>query len=183
MRKIPSAQFFPFALDILRQHRLELDDVLGEVFRLRNQERLRSREALLQGLGAQAQEEPVSLVSPPRAPLQGLRVGCLGVGVGMGLQRATIASRPQVVTYSQSPPPQPAGAQHPFEVSRPPRRPTTDRNARLCVCLLLQDLVQSCLRGEGGILEDMCYERRRAEACVDQSAHHALVNAGEREIV
>ena len=42
------------------------------------------------------------------------------------------------------------------------------------VCLLLQDLVQSCLRGEGGILEDMCYERRRAEACVDLSAHHAL---------
>ena len=37
----------------------------------------------------------------------------------------------------------------------------------LCVCLLLQDLVQSCLRGEGGMLEDMCYERRRAEACVD----------------
>ena len=36
-----------------------------------------------------------------------------------------------------------------------------------CVCLLLQDLVQSCLRGGGGILEDMCYERRRAEACVD----------------
>jgi hypothetical protein len=31
-----------------------------------------------------------------------------------------------------------------------------------CVCLLLQDLVQSCLRGEGGILEDMCHERRRA---------------------
>ena len=24
----------------------------------------------------------------------------------------------------------------------------------------------------------MCYERRRAEACVDESAHHALVNAG-----
>ena len=23
----------------------------------------------------------------------------------------------------------------------------------------------------------MCYERRRAEACVDESAHHALVNA------
>jgi hypothetical protein len=22
----------------------------------------------------------------------------------------------------------------------------------------------------------MCYERRRAEACVDESAHHALVN-------
>jgi hypothetical protein len=38
----------------------------------------------------------------------------------------------------------------------------------VCVCLLLQDLVQSCLHGGGGgILEDMCYERRRAEACVD----------------
>ena len=37
----------------------------------------------------------------------------------------------------------------------------------VCVCLLLQDLVQSCLRVCGGILEDMCYERRRAEACVD----------------
>jgi hypothetical protein len=36
------------------------------------------------------------------------------------------------------------------------------------VCLLLQDLVQSCLHwGGGGIWEDMCYERRRAEACVD----------------
>jgi hypothetical protein len=34
-----------------------------------------------------------------------------------------------------------------------------------CVCLLLQDLVQSCLHG--GIWEDMCYERRRAEGCVD----------------
>ena len=29
----------------------------------------------------------------------------------------------------------------------------------------------------------MCYERRRAEACVDESAHHALENAGGREIV
>ena len=52
-----------------------------------------------------------------------------------------------------------------------------------CVCLLLQYLLQSCSRGGRGIVEDMCYERRRAEACVDQSAHHALVNAGEREIV
>ena len=26
-------------------------------------------------------------------------------------------------------------------------------------------------------MEDMCYERRRAEACVDESAHHALVTA------
>ena len=53
----------------------------------------------------------------------------------------------------------------------------------LCVCLLLQDLLQSCSRGGRRRVEDMCYERRRAEACVDESAHHALVNAGGREIV
>ena len=48
-----------------------------------------------------------------------------------------------------------------------------------CVCvLLLQDLLQSCSRGGRRRVEDMCYERRRAEACVDESAHHALVNAG-----
>ncbi len=29
----------------------------------------------------------------------------------------------------------------------------------------------------------MCYERRQAEDCVDESAHHALANAGGREIV
>jgi hypothetical protein len=29
----------------------------------------------------------------------------------------------------------------------------------------------------------MCYDRRRAEACVYESAHHALANAGGREIV
>jgi hypothetical protein len=34
-----------------------------------------------------------------------------------------------------------------------------------------------------GRVEDMCYERRRAEAGVDLAAHHELVNAGEREIV
>ena len=52
-----------------------------------------------------------------------------------------------------------------------------------CVCLLLQYLLQSCSRGERGIVEDMRYERRRAEALVDESAHHALVNARERDIV
>ena len=36
-----------------------------------------------------------------------------------------------------------------------------------CVCLLLQDLLQSCSRGGRRIVEDMCYERRRAEAFVD----------------
>ena len=35
------------------------------------------------------------------------------------------------------------------------------------VCLPLQYLLQSCSRGGKGIVEDMCYERRRAEACVD----------------
>ena len=52
----------------------------------------------------------------------------------------------------------------------------------VCV-LLLQDLLQSCARGGRRRVEDMRYERRRAEACVDESAHHALVNAGGREIV
>ena len=42
--------------------------------------------------------------------------------------------------------------------------------------------MEGSVEGEG-IVEDMCYERRRAEACVDLSAHHALVNAGYREIV
>ena len=32
-------------------------------------------------------------------------------------------------------------------------------------------------------MDDMCYDRRRAEACVDESAHHALANTGGREIV
>jgi hypothetical protein len=39
---------------------------------------------------------------------------------------------------------------------------------RCCVlCLLLQYLIQSCARGGRRIVEDMCYEIRRAEACVD----------------
>ncbi len=55
---------------------------------------------------------------------------------------------------------------------------------RKCVCvLLLQDLLQSYARGGRRRVEDMCSERRRAEASVDESAHHALVNAGGREIV
>ena len=37
----------------------------------------------------------------------------------------------------------------------------------MCVCLLLQDLLQSCGRGGRRIVEDMCDEIRRAEACVD----------------
>ena len=38
---------------------------------------------------------------------------------------------------------------------------------RVCLCLLLQYLLESCSRWERGIVEDMCYERRRAEACMD----------------
>jgi hypothetical protein len=34
-----------------------------------------------------------------------------------------------------------------------------------------------------GVVEDMCYKVRRAEAGVDESDHHALANAWEREIV
>jgi hypothetical protein len=46
-------------------------------------------------------------------------------------------------------------------------RPNRDSCVCVCVCLLLY-LLQSCSRGGGrGIVEDMCYERRRAEACVD----------------
>jgi hypothetical protein len=35
------------------------------------------------------------------------------------------------------------------------------------LCLLLQYLIQSCAREGRRIVEDMCYEIRRAEACVD----------------
>jgi hypothetical protein len=33
------------------------------------------------------------------------------------------------------------------------------------------------------LFEDLCNKRRRAEACVNQPVHHALVTAGERDIV
>ena len=43
------------------------------------------------------------------------------------------------------------------------------RHKLVCVCLLLQYQLQSCSREGTGIVEDMCYERRRAQAkaCVD----------------
>jgi hypothetical protein len=53
----------------------------------------------------------------------------------------------------------------------------------LTLCLLLQYLIQSCARGGRRIVEDMCYEIRRAEACVDKADHHTLVNAGEKASV
>jgi hypothetical protein len=57
------------------------------------------------------------------------------------------------------------------------------RREKTCCCLLLQYLIQSCARGGRRIVEDMCYEIRRAEACVDKADHHTLVNAGERDSV
>ncbi len=55
-----------------------------------------------------------------------------------------------------------------------PRHALTYRVTQTVCVLLLQDLLQSCSRGGRRRVDDMCYERRRAEACVDESAHHAL---------
>jgi hypothetical protein len=45
----------------------------------------------------------------------------------------------------------------------------------MCVCVFITAGPSTKLFAcGGGILEDMCYKRRRAEACVDKSAHHAL---------
>ena len=46
-------------------------------------------------------------------------------------------------------------------------------------CLLLQYLLQSWSRGGRGIVEDMCYERRRAEACVAATETAALLAHAE----
>ena len=54
----------------------------------------------------------------------------------------------------------------------------------VCVCVYYCRTYYKAVRGGGRRrVEDMCYERRRAEACVDEFAHHALANAGGREIV
>jgi len=43
------------------------------------------------------------------------------------------------------------------------------------VCVYYCRTYYKAVRGGGRRrVEDMCYERRRAEACVDESAHHAL---------
>jgi len=56
----------------------------------------------------------------------------------------------------------------------------------MCVCFITAGPITK-LFAWGGVtggrrVEDMCYERRGAE-CVDESAHHGLVNAAGREIV
>jgi hypothetical protein len=53
----------------------------------------------------------------------------------------------------------------------------------LCVFVTVVPITKLFAWGGGGTVEDMYCERLRAEACVDKSAHHALVNAGERDIV
>ena len=51
-----------------------------------------------------------------------------------------------------------------------------------CVFITAGPITKLFARGGRRRVEDMCYDRRRAEACVDESAHHALANAGGREI-
>jgi hypothetical protein len=55
----------------------------------------------------------------------------------------------------------------------------------MCVCFITAGPITKLFaRGEEESGDpDMCYERRRAEAFVDESAHHALVNAEGKEIV
>jgi hypothetical protein len=53
-----------------------------------------------------------------------------------------------------------------------------------CVCVYYcRTFYKAVCGGGGGTVKDMYYEVRRAEACVDYFAHHALVNARERDIV
>ena len=54
-------------------------------------------------------------------------------------------------------------------IRSPPWGERAKRSEGVCVFITdqLQYLLQSCSRGRRGIVEDMCYERRRAEACVD----------------
>ncbi len=48
-------------------------------------------------------------------------------------------------------------------------------NSCVCVCVYYCRTYYKAVRGGGRRrVEDMCYERRRAEACVDESAHHAV---------
>ena len=49
----------------------------------------------------------------------------------------------------------------------PQGSPRTNARLLLFNSLLLQYLIQSCARGGRRIVENMCYEKRRAEACVD----------------
>ena len=53
--------------------------------------------------------------------------------------------------------------------------PTMQVQAGVCVCVYYCRTCYKAVRWGGRRrVEDMFYERRRAEACVDESAHHAL---------
>ncbi len=43
----------------------------------------------------------------------------------------------------------------------------------MCVFITAGPITKLFAGGGRRRVEDMCYERRRAEACVDESAHHA----------
>ena len=62
--------------------------------------------------------------------------------------------------------------------------PSGTTGPKKCVCVFITAVpITKLFEWGGGKVEDMSYERLRAEACEDESAHHALVNAGERDIV
>jgi hypothetical protein len=44
----------------------------------------------------------------------------------------------------------------------------------MCRCFITSGPITKLFAWGGRRVEDMCYERQRAEACVDESAHHAL---------
>ena len=61
---------------------------------------------------------------------------------------------------------------HPTKAT-PLNHPST--SARDCVCVYNCRTYYKAVRGGGRRrVDDMCYDRRRAEACVDESARHAL---------
>jgi hypothetical protein len=91
-----------------------------------------------------------------------------GVGVGVGcvytkgtLHGVHLFPEPWFPKWTQKPW-YTAGYQNQAAVS-----PVTLASECLCCCLLLQYLIQSCARGGRRIVEAVCYEIRRAEACVD----------------
>jgi hypothetical protein len=52
---------------------------------------------------------------------------------------------------------------------------TSNFRIQISVCVYYCRTYYKAVRGGGRRrVEDMCYDRRRAEACVDESAHHAL---------
>ena len=59
------------------------------------------------------------------------------------------------------------------------RRRPGRRIFQVIVCVYYCRTYYKAVRGGGRRrVDDMCYDRRRAEACVDESAHHALANVG-----